>query len=265
MKHITFITLSITITLSIILLPSCSTIKESRQETSETTSDTANIPHSKMIDTTNFITYDNILLKASLDINFPNQNHTLSSSIEIAGLDSILIKINAFLGISVGQLYATPNEFIMNNNLENITYIGIPSEKNIMRATFMPLSYNDLVCILKGIPPQKISNYKAQNDFNIFEFSDDNKNELVYMDASFVLSKIVRTEKNGNELFSVEYSNYTTIGDEYTKKNFAKKIVIKFSQQKGRIEINYSAIQFKETPTSPMKITKPKSYKLQKF
>jgi len=148
----------------------------------------------------------------------------------------------------------------MNNNFESTTFIGIPSEENIMKVAFIPFSYNDLVCILKCIPTQNIANYEYKAENNIFEFIDNNKRELIYFD-NFSLSKIVRIDKNGNEIFSVEYSDFATFG----KKKLAKKIYVNFLQQKGSITINYSDIQFKDKPTSPMKIVKPKSYKLQEF
>jgi len=241
--------------LLIFLLSACSTTKQK-----STTGAKFGDRSVTAINPNHFATNDNLLIKASLSINFPGQKNSASSTIEIAGLDSLLIKITAFLGISVGQLYATPNEFIMNNNFESTTYVGIPSEENIMKAAFIPFSYNDLVCILKSIPTQNISEYKYRTENNVFEYLDANKRELIYFN-NFFISKIVRFDKKGNEIFSVEYSDFATFGE----KKLAKKISVRFMQQGGNIAINYSDIQFKATPTSPMKIVKPRSYKLQEF
>ncbi len=210
------------------------------------------------IDSTFFATNDNIFFRASISIKFPNQNHSVSANIEIAGMDSVLIKITAFLGISVGQLYANKNEFVMNNNLESITYTGIPTEENIMKTAFIPLSFSDLVSILKSVPTQNNSNYNYINNFNLFEYKDANKTEHIFMNANSV-SKLVRMDRYGNEIFSVNYDDYVATNS----KKIAKKISIKFPQQNGNIEIIYSDIQFKAHPSSPMKIVKPKSYKLQ--
>ena len=243
--------------LLLILLTSCSTTKDTTTKYREATTDVS----LNQISDKYFAIGDNILLKASLSINFPSQNNSASSTIEIAGTDSILIKISAFLGISVGQLYANKNEFIMNNNFESTTYVGVPTEENIMSIAFIPLSFNDLICILKCIPPQNITAYKYKNDANIFEFTDENKIEHIFLDSFSAISKIVRTDIVGNEIFVVEYSDYAI----FNEKKIAKKMVIKFPQQVGRIEINYSDVQFKDKPTSPMKIFKPKSYKLKEL
>ena len=246
--------------LLLIFLTGCATSKEKYNNDIITKSSSDAISSAK-INPNRFATFDNLVIKASLSINFPNQKNSVLSSIEIAGMDSILIKITAFLGINVGQLYANKNEFIMNNNLESITYIGIPTEENIMKTAFIPLSFADLISILKCIPTQNISNYKYKNDVNIFEFIDENKIEQITIDVSDRISKIVRIDKNGNEIFSVEYDNYF----ELNEKNIAKKIIIKFPYQAGNLEINYSDIRINDKPTSPMKIAKPKSYKLKEF
>ena len=245
--------------LIILFLSGCATTQQNKQSDIRTIKTDNLITVPSRIDTKHIAINDNITAKASLVINFPAQNNSVSANIEIAGMDSILIKISAFLGINVGQLYANQNKFIMNNNFENTTYIGVPTEENIMKAVLIPLSFNDLASILKCIPPQKLTEYKM-ND-NTFEFAYENKTEFFNIGISEMMSKLVRMDKNGNELFSVEYGDFVT----FNEKKLAKKIIIKFAQQNGRVEINYSDIQFKEHPSSPMKITKPRSYKLQEF
>ena len=254
---------TITLILFTILLASCSSTKELQKKnitSSKVSVDTAliNIPP---IQNNHFATNDNISIKSNLSINFPNQNNSVSSTIEIAGMDSILIKISAIFGISVGQLYANQNEFIMNNNLESITYIGIPTEENIMKTAFIPLSFYDLVSILKCVPSQDINNYIYKTNDNIFEYISTNKIEHIKLDDSFSLLQVIRMDNRGNEIFSVEYNDYIKLGE----KKLAKKITIRFPQQRGNVEITYSDIQFKDNPTSPMRIVKPKSYKLQEI
>ena len=249
MKHFFLIILSLT------LMSACVTTKKQKKDSVHKEQKEIVIT---AIDSTFFAVDDNIFLRASISIKFPNQNNSVSANIEIAGMDSILIKITAFLGISVGQLYANKNEFIMNNNLESITYTGIPTEENIMKTVFIPLSFSDLVSILKSIPSQSISKYKYVDNFNLFEYKDQNKTEQIFTNDNFSY-KLVRKDRYNNEVFSITYNDFTTINS----KKIAKKITINFPQQNGNIEINYSDIQFKDTPTSPMKIVKPKSYKLQ--
>lgn len=251
------------IILSIILLSACATTTNKKQN--DYTSNIEQKKYSKNIitidstlDSTLFVINDNIFLRASISIKFPNQNHSVSANIEIAGIDSILIKITAFLGISVGQLYANKNEFLMNNNLESITYTGTPTEENIMKTALIPLSFSDLVSILKSIPPQNISNYNYIDNFNLFEYKYTNKTEHIFINDNSI-SKLIRMDKYGNEIFYVNYNDYAIINS----KKIAKKISIRFPQQNGNIEISYSDIKSKDLPTSPMKIVKPKSYKLQ--
>ena len=101
------------------------------------------------IDDTKFSDEANVRIKASINFKFPELSNSANAVIEMAKRDSILVTITGPFGISVGRLYANPNEFIMNNNLQNITFTGNPTEKNIMQIANIPLSFNDLMSILR--------------------------------------------------------------------------------------------------------------------
>jgi len=248
----------------LLLLIGCSTPKTQR----------SNLPNQTTCPPTNIqiVFYDdqfayntNLILKANIKVSFPNINQSVSSTIEIAKMDSLLLSLNAIFGISVGKLFATPTEFIMNNNMENTTYLGSPTSENIKKIAFIELNFKDLISILKTIPTQERTRYYYNKDNHSLEYEDNSIKEILILKGTDTLSQIIRKDLSGKEIFNAQFTKHTKKG----KYMFANNIKIDFPQQKGNIIITFSDIKEGELDniklTSPMRLTQPKSYKLEKI
>ena len=199
----------------------------------------------------------NILMKANLKVVFSSINQSITTTIEIAKMDSILINISAILGINVGKFFATPDEFIMNNNLESVTYTGKSSRENLMKIIQLELSFNDFVSILKTTPTkQNLSDYQVDYNNNSLSFEDEFATEIIYFSSKDTITKIIRKNKFEQDIFIAEFSNHKLI-DNYL---FAKTINISFPNQNGNVTINLNEINLNAKLSSPMRIIKPRSF-----
>lgn len=201
-----------------------------------------------------------VWMKASMKIAFPDLNRNISATIEIAKMDSVLVSLSAMFGISVGKLFATPSEFIMNNNLENTTYTGQPTRENLMKAAFIDLSYRDLLCALKCAPPQPFDKYRLNLATGTYTYEEDTFLESIYFEGE-LLSKVVRTDKAGNELLVINYSKHNRVGEHW----LAGNIWVAFPQANGSINIALTDIQLNHKLTSPMRLVVPRAYELIDF
>jgi hypothetical protein len=237
------------------------------------------------VDNTRFSDDANIRIKANINFRFPAMSNSASAVIEMAKKDSILITITGPFGISVGKLYANPNEFIMNNNLQNTTFTGVPTEKNIMQIANIPLSFTDLMSILRTSTSQNPKNYLYSSElsnkelslFQIEGFSDEIANEeliadekshneklykeLVYMDLDNDIVRMERKDFWGQKVIIANFDEHYTVG----KYRFAKNLNLSFPTLNGNVEIRISDISIMPQPTTPMRFSKPKSYQERRF
>ena len=278
-KYIFFIYLLVIFLLAII--SSCATI--SKQETDTAKDSTASSPtsiHTANITSAKFSDDANIVMKASISFKFPDISNSVTAVIEMAKRDSILITITGPFGISVGKLYANPNEFIMNNNLQSITFVGTPTEKNIMLITNIPLSFNDLVSIFRTTTPQNANNYVynselSNNELSLFqltEFADvitsdgvtseaELYQELIYINLHNDIVRMERQDISGQTIIVANFTEHYTVG----QYRFAKNLSLNFPTLNGNVEVKISDISITTQPTTPMRFQKPKSYREFRF
>jgi hypothetical protein len=214
----------------------------------------------------------NIAMKAKINFKFPSMSNSVNATIEFAGKDSIAIKLTALFGIPVGKLYANAHEFIMLNNLDNVAYTGEPTADNLMRIANLPLSYNDIVTILRTSVPHPSNEYHYTNTNTatdssvVYNFTLSTPAETAYTENisvtknyssnAYSLSSLSRMQDDKN-IMNVLYSNYLQIAEH----NFAQKIDIRFPTLNGNVSISLSDIRLLDTLTSPMRFTPPISYK----
>ncbi len=214
------------------------------------------------IDKANSSENSNVIMKARINISFPEIRNSAAAKIEIAKTDSILIQIFGPMSIPVGKLYANPTQYIMNSNLENITYKGMPTEENIKKSMSVPLAFNDLVYLLRNALPNNSEQYSFVNIMEsnkLYVLSDKMGAEFALIDTNN--RRLVRFQKknaNNEMVMDVAFSSFTEIGD-YT---FANKISINFPLQDGRVDIEFQEIAIVPACSSPMSFTQPKSYRL---
>ena len=254
----------------LLFITSCATIKKEIPTVKDATVSNNALTTAQ----TKFSDYANIRIRASIRIKFPDMSNSANAVIEMAKKDSILISITGPFGISAGKLYANPNEFIMNNNLQNMTFTGIPTEKNIMQIVNIPLSFNDLMSIFRTSISQNTNDYDynselSTNELSLFqlkEFSDETANERLYEELIYVNlnNDIVKMERKnilGQTIIVANFAEHSTVG----KYRFANKLNLDFPILNGNVEIKISDISIILQPTTPMRFSKPRSYQERRY
>ncbi|MDR0926879.1 MAG: DUF4292 domain-containing protein [Ignavibacteria bacterium] len=187
---------------------------------------------------------ENVMMKARISIDFPQMKNSVSATIEMARMDSVLLTISGPFGISVGKLYANRDEFVMNNSLQSISFTGSPTDTTIMKAAQLPLSFDDIVTLLRTALPNKRANGSGMSDISdgkLLGYKRMDEEENIVMDATF-----------GNHIVVFGLT-------------FAKHIVLDFPLLGGKVTLDMSDIVVGGKLSSPMRIVPPKSYRVIKY
>ena len=244
----------------LILISSCATPKKEKKQELQ-----IGKKHT-VIDATRFSDEANIRIRASISFRFPDMSNSANAVIEMAGRDSVLITVTGPFGISVGRLYANPSEFIMNNNLQNTTFTGVPTQENIMQIANIPLSFNDLMSIFRTSTPQNPNNYIFNNELLLFELAEftgglGQFQELVFTNSNNDITRIERKNISGQTLMLANFTDHFTVG----KYRFARNLNLNFPTLNGTVGIRISDISLLSQPTSPMRFSKPRSFREYRF
>ena len=248
--------------LLLLLVTSCATTPKKEKNTELTTGKKLTV-----INDTRFSDDANIRIRASISFRFPDMSNSANAVIEMAKKDSILITISGPFGITVGRLYANQNEFIMNNNLQNTTFTGIPTEKNIMQIANIPLSFNDLMTIFRTSTPQNPSSYIYDCKLSLFRFIDFSGEatglyeEFIFTNLNNDIARIERKNILGETVIVASFFDHYTVGNH----RFARRINLNFPTLNGNVEIKISDVSLIPQPTNPMRFAKPRSYKEYRF
>jgi hypothetical protein len=256
-----------TILLLLILVTSCST---TQQQTDSFSKEKEKIEQQQAISLHNLklnnTDNENLLLNAKIKIDFPQLSNMVSAKIEIAKTDSILINITGPFNINVGKLFANQDRYIINSNLESITYTGKPTAENLKKIINIPLSFNDLVRFLRASLSESYDSYSFKTEVEseqlfVSLISDIGAEFLLVSKEQNTISQIQRKNENNETVMNIVYSNYSPLNDY----NFPKKIVITFPMLNGKVEIEYQEVKILQKVTSPMSFDKPKSFRLFEF
>jgi len=206
---------------------------------------------------------ENLTFQARINLNFPQINQTISATIELAGVDSILIKIYGPLGIPVGKLYSNKNFYIMSNYIESITFTGSPTAENLQKIINLPLEFDDIVYLLRSSLPTHDSENIFQSvgveaEGDLYFRKNKENGEFAIINSSGQLVHFQRKITGDDLVLSAKYSNFIKIGD----KSLAKNIYMNFPVANGKATIEYTDIKSGNINTAPMIFTKPQSHKL---
>ena len=255
------------------IITSCATVSKKETATEKKSTVSENITGGLTVASNKFSDAANIRIRASISFKFPDMSNSANAVIEMAKRDSILVTITGPFGISVGKLYATPNEFIMNNNLQNTTFVGVPTEKNIMQIANIPLSFNDLVSILRTSTSQNATNYIHNSEssdaelsaFHLAEFvagtSEAGYQEFISVNSHNDVVRMERKDILGQTIIVANFSEHSTV-EQY---RFAKNLNLNFPTLSGSVTIRISDISLTTQPTTPMRFTKPRTYREFRF
>ncbi len=178
-------------------------------------------------------------MKASVVIDMPELNNSANTNVMIAGSDSVSMVLHGPLGIPLGRMFSSEKELIFYNIFENNVYLGSPSEENLRRAVNLPLSFNDLVKILRNETPAdpeeyKVSDYKSEKGHVLFENNTGEYVEYSLINpADSTIVQYQRINKDGETVINVYYSEYS----DYDGMKLPAIIKAEFPEFEGKLTI----------------------------
>ncbi len=144
------------------------------------------------------------------------KNILSNAEIYIAGLDSIRIDAKIF-GLPVVKFFSDRNSFKTYNAMENSAYTGNPSSENIKKTTGINLGFEELVRLVKSLPPGKIANFKTDsvNDANsvLSKRSNSSAEYIVISSKTGTLEQYQRKNSNEGLEMNVYFRDYKRYGD----------------------------------------------------
>jgi len=214
----------------IIILAACSSVK---QTTSLKDSNNLSVECSK---------YKSFKMKGDFAGGTENDAQSAQLSINIASVDSIQLTINALFGVPVGSFYANKDYFSIFNMINNTIYEGTPSEKNIKQTINIPISFNDLISILKSTTPFSFSDYQEETSSSQKLFRYNKNSEFVdfaLFSENFQLTQYQRKTRDGKIVLDVVFQNYINVDN----CNLAQTIIMDFPQSKMKATLGFDKIE----------------------
>ncbi len=162
--------------------------------------------------------FDNSSLK-QLELNgkvissVDGSKQTASTTVLVKDRDSLGMSIFGPFGILVGQLMASSSNFVFYNAFGNEAVDGIPSAENINSVTGMPISFNDILTLLRGEVPFGEKGYtkvkKLEIGETLFSYAEVNQTHFVTTSPNTdYISQYQRKSNDGELLFHIRYNNY---------------------------------------------------------
>lgn len=141
-----------------------------------------------------------------------------ATTILVRERDSIGMTIFGPFGILVGQLMATNSNFTFYNAFGNEVIEGDPSSANINSVTGMPISFDDIMTLLRGEVPFGSKGYEKVKTMEsgeiLYLYKDQQLTHFVTISQnSNNISQYQRKTNDGELLFHIRYGNYKTINN----------------------------------------------------
>ncbi len=141
-----------------------------------------------------------------------------STSVLVKERDSIGMTIFGPFGILVGQLMASPANFMFYNAFGNEVIEGEPSSANINSVTGMPISFDDIMTLLRGEVPFGMKGYQKvrtlESGETLYSFKDQTQTHFVTTGVNGKdISQYQRKNNDGELLFHIRYANYKNVNN----------------------------------------------------
>ncbi len=231
-----------------LLTISCSTVKQSKQESINLSKYHSGI--------------HNVEIISGITTSFKDNNLSANINLKISNEDSLQMNIYAAFGINVAKLYSNQNKFTFYNMFENKGYTGKPSVDNLYKIAKLNLSYSDFIKLIKSEIPGDLSK------FSLYK-KDVSKNEIIYKNkrgnetAEFVVLSISDNkltqyqQKNidGTLVTNVFFKNYKA----FDNQEFATKLIFQFPILEGEISFDFDEVKINPNIESPFSFTIPSS------
>ncbi len=203
-----------------------------------------------------------IEMNADLTVTMQGQTNNAQCEFIMLGKDSLSMHITGPFGFSVAKLFASSEYFLFLDNLQGRAIEGIPNADNLSKVTFIPLSFNDYVSLLRAEIPGNAAEYIRLSDYA-------DSNSILYKKPhslggiEFVLcsktdgliKQYQRKNAEGITEISVIYSGYQQYDSIMIPKNVTlsvptKEIILKIEAQNIKVNNNISTAMRFKVPSS---------------
>lgn len=173
---------------------------------------------------------NNIELKGEITLSARNESNSATAKTSIAKSDSLLMKISGPFGIVGAKLYSREDYYLFFDALKGKKYEGKPDAESFAKLIYVPMSYNDIVHLLRNETVFAPDKYKsASPNSNLFIYITDDYDDIVTVDSTtLTISRYQRQFKNDDDKYNLEvtYTNYEMVSGLY----FPKIITIYYSK-----------------------------------
>lgn len=155
-------------------------------------------------------------IKGKIVSTVDGSKQSASTSVLVKERDSIGMTIFGPFGILVGQLMASPSNFMFYNAFGNELIEGEPSSANINSVTGMPISFDDIMTLLRGEVPFGMKGYQKvkqlESGETLYSYKDQLQTHFVTTSSNGVdISQYQRKNNDGELLFHIRYANYKNV------------------------------------------------------
>lgn len=205
-----------------------------------------------------------LFLKGNISINAPAMKQDAQYKININSVDSLSLSLLGPFGIVGAKLYANPDYFLFYNVLQDEAYQGKPTSYNMYSLISVPVSYKDLLSIIRN------DFYSSEKKYTI---SENNENYILYLYNSindstnnyYHYSKLnnavelyTKINKDNDTLVSISYKEYKNTDNI----NFPRKILMNFHKANVLIKMSIDDIIINQESNKQMIFSISKSTKI---
>jgi len=258
---------------AVLVISSCSSTKTVQKDSEATTKkETAVVTEKETneIPTEQLFYFSNDNLR-QLEINgkivstVDGSKQSASSSVLVKERDSIGMTIFGPFGILVGQLMATQSNFTFYNAFGNEVIEGEPSSANINSVTGMPISFNDIMTLLRGEVPFGTIGYKKvktlESGETLYSYKDQMQHFVTTSVNSNTISQYQRKAIDGELLFHIRYNNYKNVNNV----SIATESILQIPKMKTSISFVADEVFINEPFQSKLSFSIPSGVKRKKL
>lgn len=206
-------------------------------------------------------------LKTTMNASYGGDSRVFTAKIILAGNDSASMNVYGPFGVVLGKLYSDSSNFTFLNILENTVYTGKPTLENFQRAMQIPVSFSDLIHILRSEVPGNKNDYKyvknvEESGYSLFRRNGGNFIEFVtFGTAQKELKQIQRKDLGNEAIMNVAFDDYTT----FNNLSLAKGATIDFAKAAFKLTLENDDVNAIDNGKPVLSFKIPSSAKIVKF
>ncbi len=205
-----------------------------------------------------------ISITGNLASSYHSQNFNGSCKLIIIGEDSLSLTLMGPFGILVGKLYANKNYFIYYDIFNNEVLEGKPTAKNLKSAAMIPLSFDDMVHLLRCEAPLEPERYEKEKNPEGVEgvlfknFSNKDYVEyLLYSSPKDMITQYQRKLRDGKLILNLLYKDY----DDIDGFELAKNLIFNFPEIDGSLTFEVNSIEVNKIENKTLRFQIPEGIK----